>query len=160
MPHLPLRKKSDFPEEYRYLLDEEVLGELNLFQVIGHSPEILQSFIKMASTLWEHSKIEEAAREMLTLVVARDLDSTYVWHQHVGIAMDLGVPTDEIRAIGDTEYEAVRAVDELLVEFALAFVRDEVTGEEVAKLQNHHSPGAVVGVAMLANHYVSVANFV
>jgi len=160
MAHLPLREKSDFPEEYQYLLDEEVLGELNLFQVIGHSPEILQSFMKLASTLWEHSEIEEVAREMLTLIVARDLDSRYVWHHHIGIAMDLGAPTDEIRTIGNTEYEVISAVDERLVEFVLAFVRDEVTGEEVARLQNHHSPGAVVSVAMLADHYVSVAKFV
>lgn len=160
MAHLPLRQKSDFPKEYQYLLDEEALGELNLFQVVGHSPEILKSLMKMASTLWEYSAIDEDAREALTLVVAHEVKSEYEWHQHVRIAMDCGVTTDDILAISNMEYDDVESVNSDLIDFTLAFVRDEVTGEAIESLENHYSHETIVGVAMLVNHYVSIAKFI
>ena len=40
---VPLLRQSDLPEDYRYLFDEDALGELNLFGAMGHVPRTMQA---------------------------------------------------------------------------------------------------------------------
>jgi YYY domain-containing protein len=61
------------PEEYQYLLDEDVLGERNIFRAMGNNPPILKSYMLYGSTLWKECGLSPRDRELVILGVARAL---------------------------------------------------------------------------------------
>lgn len=156
MARIPLRSKSDLPDEYQYLLSDDVLGERNIFRAMGHNPPVFQSYIRYGSTLWRGSGLKRRTVELVILAVARACRSRYEWHQHVELGLEAGLTPDEIKALGSEAHEHLAERDRALVEYVRAVATDEVTSpifEAVSDLDDR----TVVGVTLLAGHYLMTA---
>ena len=107
-------------------------------------------------TLWRDTGLDPQQRELVILAVAREIDSTYEWHQHVAIARDVGVSDGDTLAIADGDLDRFDRGDWTLIDYALAVVRGEVDDDCHDALAASHGPTTVVGVAALAGGYLLV----
>lgn len=158
MARVPLRTQSDLPEEYRYLLSEDALGERNVVCAIANAPAVLQSYMRYGSTLWEAGELTVRQRELVILGVARTLDSRYEWQQHVELGRDAGVNDAELRAIGRGDFDKFGDADRTLLRYARAFAERGVTDAVHGALTEQFDTETTTAVAMLASHYVATAH--
>lgn len=157
MSHVPLVDASDLPESYRYLLDDDVMGELNIFRAMGNNPPVLQGYMRFGSVLWEETGLPATERELVVLVVAKETRSRYEWHQHVGIARDVGVDPARIDAIGRADWASFEGRLNALLSYTRAIVEDRATDDDVAALCEHVDADALVGITLLVGYYVATA---
>ena len=157
MARVPLPHQEDLPEEFQYLLDEDVLGERNIFRAMGNNPPILKSYMLYGSTLWNECGLSAHDRELVILGIARALDSEYEWQQHYDIGQDEGVTLEEMRAIGAGELEFFDEDVRAALEYAAAFAHGDMSDDLHEALAGHYDDRTVAGIGMLASHYVATA---
>ncbi len=154
MARVPYLEAEDMPEEYRYLLTKNDVGEANIFRTLAHNPPVMQSYMRYGSTLWEDSGLEKRRVEVVILAVATDMRVDYEWHQHVRIARDAGLSGEEIVAIRDRNLDALPDEEAALVEYATAIINRDVDDALFEAVSEYHDDETMVGVALLAGHYV------
>lgn len=157
MARISLPRQSDLPEEYRYLLSEDALGELELLQAIGSNPPVLQTYMRHGTALWEHAGLSSREVELTVLAIARELDNEYEWHQHVALARDVGVEHAEIRAISGGRFDEFDPGDRALLEYAQLAARRSADDEAHDAISDHFDEETIAGIASLAGHYVGTA---
>jgi alkylhydroperoxidase family enzyme len=106
MSATPRIEFDDLPESLREQLRPRVerLGYLGeFFQVAAHQPDALGHFVAFTEALRE--ALPARFVEIIALTVARDTANDYERTQHERLAMKLGVPENEVRAlsIGDRD---------------------------------------------------------
>jgi alkylhydroperoxidase family enzyme len=156
---VPLLDRTDLPEEYRYLLDDDVLGELNLFRAMGHAPRAMRAYMRFGSALWNAGDLTERERELVILGVARSERSRYEWHQHVGLGREAGVTTDELRALARGDGTPLTEREQAVVRYAEAVAAGSVTGPLFAAAAEVTDTETIVGLTLLAGHYLLTARF-
>lgn len=159
MARVPLLDRTDLPDDYRYLLDEDVMGELNLFRAMGNNPEVFQSYVRYGSTLWTEAGVDAADLERCILAVARALDAEYEWHQHVPLARENGVSDAEIRAIAEEDLDHFDDRRRALLRYVQAVAEGDVDAATHESLAAHVDDETVAGVTLLATHYLATARF-
>lgn len=159
MARVPLRRQDDLPDEYQYLLGEDAMGEINLLCAMANNPQVLQSYMRYGSTLWAESGLNGVDVERVILAVARALDARYEWHQHVPIARDEGVPDEDIDAIGRGAIEELEDRHEAIVAYARAVATGDVDNAVFEAVTAYLDDHTVVGVTLLATHYLATARF-
>lgn len=128
MARVPYVAKEDLPEDQRHIYDE-IAGSRGKV-VIGHgfrallnSPEAAARVGALGAYLRFQSDIQAKIRELVILIVARELDCAYEWTHHQPLALKAGLPEVAIAAIreGKTldgllldEAEIARYVQQLL----------------------------------------------
>ncbi|MFB6170699.1 MAG: carboxymuconolactone decarboxylase family protein [Haloarculaceae archaeon] len=157
MARVPYLDAEDMPEEYRYLLTKNTVGEANIFRALANNPPVMQSYMRYGSTLWDDTGLEKRGVEVVILAVATDMRADYEWHQHVRIARDAGLTDEEIVAIRDRDLDELAADEAALVEYATAIINREVDDALFEAVSEHHDDRTMVGVALLAGHYVMTA---
>ncbi len=157
MTRVPLPARDDLPDEYQYLLAEDVLGARNIFRAFGNNPPVLQSYMRYGTTVWEDSGLSARERELVILAIARTLHSRYEWHQHVEIAQECEVSLAEISAIGRQDYTDFADHERALLAYATAFAARNVDEADHTQLAAHYEPATITGTALLASHYVATA---
>lgn len=159
MARITLQRQTDLAEEYRYLLSEDALGELNLLCAMANNPGVLQSYMRYGTTLWKESGVDPDDIERCILAVARALDAEYEWHQHVPIARDCGVTETEIRAIAQGSSEPFDDSRSALLAYVRAVALGDASEDTYIDVADHYDELTVVGVTLLATHYLSTARF-
>ncbi|QFU84683.1 carboxymuconolactone decarboxylase family protein [Natronorubrum aibiense] len=159
MARVPLQRQADLPDDYQHLLSEDAMGELHLLCAMANNPDILQSYMRYGTTLWTEGGLEPADLERCILTVARALDAPYEWHQHVPIARDAGVSDDELRAIAEGDFEPFDDRQQALLRYVDAVVRGDVDDDRFERLSQYLPPETIVGVTLLATHYLATARF-
>lgn len=154
MARAPMVHREDLPEEYQYLLSEDVLGERNIFRTLGNNPAILRSYMLYGNTLWEDCGLDARDRELVILAVARALGSRYEWQQHYDIGLDAGVSLEEMRRIGRDELSAFDDRMRSTLEYAVGYAAGTVDDDDVTALGEYYDAETIVGIGMLASHYV------
>lgn len=155
MSRVPLITQSDLPEDYQYLMDEDALGERNIFRAMGNNPDILKSYMLYGSTVWNECGLSAHDRELMILAIGRKLESEYEWEQHIDIGYDADVTLEEIRAIGANNLSYFDEDIQTALEYTQAFAVNEVTDQLTDQLAKHYDDHTVVGIGMLASHYVA-----
>lgn len=98
---------------------------LNLYRAVGHSPSTISSFIKLGNVLLNHSELPSRLRELAILRIANLAGSKYEWKQHVPIATEVGISSqqmDEIHhwkdsdAFTDEERAVLQYTDEVSID--------------------------------------------
>ncbi|MFB6311147.1 MAG: carboxymuconolactone decarboxylase family protein [Salinirussus sp.] len=153
MARVPLLDAEDIPEEYRYLFTENDVGEADIFRGMANNPKLLQWYLRYSSRLWE--TLPEREREVLILAAARALEHEYEWHQHVSLGREAGLTDDEIRAISRHELDSLADHEAALVEYGRAVALGDIRDADHDRLRQHYDDETVVGVAMLASHYLA-----
>lgn len=169
MARVPYLTEAELPEEHRYLFspsnpftddngESEAPwdGPQHTHRSIANNPEILEAYRRFGSSLWTETGLTETQRERSILAIARALESAYEWHQHVTIALDRGVPREEIEAISDGNTEALSPADRALVEYLQAYVDRSVTDADHERLAEHFDDATIVGIGMLAAYYIGI----
>ena len=156
---VPLLDRDDLSEEYRYLLDEDVLGELNLFRAMGHAPRLMQAYMRFGTALWNAGDLSTRERELAILAVARSCRSRYEWHQHVRIGREADISTEELRAIARNDETPFPEREQAIVRYAGAVAVGTVTEPLFAAAATVTDTETVVGLTVLAGHYLLTARF-
>ena len=104
-------------------------GPPNIFTTLGRHPRLFRAWLRYSAHLMPLGQLPRRDTELVILRVAWQCRSAYEWHQHVPIALRVGLTPDEVAgATGDpaaghfTERQrALLAVsDELLAERSLS----------------------------------------
>lgn len=156
---VPLLEKSDLPEEYRYLFDEDVLGELNLFGAMGHVPRAMQAYMRFGTALWNAGDLSTRERELAILAVARSCRARYEWHQHVRIGREAGISVEELRHIARDDDTPFPEREQAIMRYAGAVAAGAVTGPLFEAAETVTDTETVVGLTLLAGHYLLTARF-
>ena len=162
MARVPYTDPEDLPEEYRELVVSSLQPgkTVNVYRAIGNNPDVLDGFRTFLGSLWSHSGLSDRERELVILATARRVDSSYEWHQHVGIAESAGVSTDEIRAISAGDYSGFDAAETALLEYANAVVDGAVTDDHTDTLAEHYDTDAVSGATSTAAGYLALGRVI
>lgn len=160
MTRITLRTQHELPEEYQYLLSEDAMGEINLLCAMANNPDILQSYMRYGSTLWDESGLEPAEVELLILAIASHLRARYEWQQHVPIALELDITPTTIRTIADEEYESLSDRRRSIIQYAIAVTAGTVTDNQCGQIAAYVDDRTIVGITQLATHYLATARFI
>lgn len=146
--------EETLPEEYRNLIDHP---ERNIYLTLGHNMDLLEAGNDSISILW-NDILEERERELTILTVARELKSTYEWHQHTRIGLGIGLTPHEIRSISSFNLGEFSDREQSLIQYARAMARMEVTDEDHERLAEYVDEETQVGIVSLVGRYISTAH--
>ena len=149
---------DDIPAEYHYLFTDDYLGDRFIFRVWAHNPEVLEATLEYLNTLYD--QLTPRTKELVILTVARARGARYEWHQHVDIARDKGVTTDEMRAIGGWDFSVFDDEEFVLLQYAEAVATGNVTDQIHDALAAAYSPGEIVAIGLIVDFYVGLCNYV
>ena len=158
MTRLDRLELSDIPEAYHYLFTDEYLGDRHIFRVWAHNPEVLEATLEYLNTLYD--QLTPRRKELVILTVARAREARYEWHQHVDIARENGVETEEMRAIGGHDFSGFDDEEFVLLQYAEAVATGRVTDQIHVALETAYSPGEIVAIGLIVDFYVGLCNYV
>ena len=131
----------------------------NIFTTLGQHPRLFRSWLRYSAHLMPFGKLSRRDTELVILRVAWQCRSAYEWHQHVPIALRVGLTPDEVAAVADrpaaeglTERQRalLAACDELLAARALS----DTTWRAVrANLRDREA----IELCLLVGHYQGLA---
>jgi alkylhydroperoxidase family enzyme len=103
-------------------------GPPNIFTTLGQHPRLFRAWLRYSGALMPFGKLPRRDTELVILRVAWQCRSAYEWHQHVPLALRVGLTPDEVAAVakfpsgGFTERQRtlLAVSDELLTRRALS----------------------------------------
>lgn len=162
MARVPYREAAELPEPVRELVVSALQGRpVHVYQAIANNPAVLEGLRSFLATLWADTGLTDRQRELVILASARAAGSTYEWHQHVRIARDEHLSTEELAAVGAGEFDAFDPSEQVLLEYATAVaegtVDDAVHEAARATLGDE---ATLVGTAATAAGYLGLARLI
>lgn len=154
---VPLVTQEQLPEDYRYLFDEDVLGELNLFRSMGHVPRAMQAYMRYGTALWYAGELSTRERELAILSVSRTVRAPYEWHQHVELGREAGISIEEIDALARGDDSAFPEREQAIMRYAGAVAAGTVIDPLFEAAVEVTDIETVVALTMLAGHYLMTA---
>jgi 4-carboxymuconolactone decarboxylase len=125
-PRIAPQPPEEWPEELRPMLTADLqdqrLGDLNIFTTLARHPELFRSWMRFAGHILVNGKLTFEDRELLILRTGYNCDSPYEWGQHVRIALAGGMDREVVDRVAlgpdvpgwnDHERTLLRAADEL-----------------------------------------------
>ncbi|NQT71322.1 MAG: carboxymuconolactone decarboxylase family protein [Chloroflexi bacterium] len=132
---------------------------LNLYRAVGHSPSTISSFIKLGNVLLNHAELPSQIRELAILRIANLAGSEYEWNQHVPIATEVGINSQQIDEIhqwkssgsfSDEERAVLQYTDEVTIGVA-------VEDDTFAALQQYLSERSIVELTISIAYWGMIA---
>jgi alkylhydroperoxidase family enzyme len=130
----------------------------NLHRTQGNNPDILRASRQFSSRIQDKGNLGRRLNELIILETVRMRGYAYVWHQHVPIALRVGVTRDEILALQDYRSCPTLSAGEKI---ALALA-DAVAGigpipaTLTTSAGAYFDPGQIVAITMLAGFYMMI----
>ena len=95
------------------------LGVLNVFKVMAHSPELMESWWRMMVVALARLRLDARLRELAILRLFQVTRCAYGFAHHVRIARDVGLSDQEIADLGRyAECERFSDLDKLVLRYA------------------------------------------
>ncbi len=173
MPRIPYVDPEELPERYETIerigadlpegVDSAFWNDQPTVRTFSNNPELGAAHVRMNTELWTETGLSREELEAVILAVARAVGSTYEWHDHAIAALERTELSEEtIRSIADGDPEGVDGPEWLLVEYAFEYVENggDVDGGIDDRIAERYDDGTVVGLAMLAGYYVSLAHVI
>lgn len=116
---VPLPSDDELPPEIQQTLAEK--PPLNVYRMLANIPKSFQPYMDLAASIFD-GNLDSITRETVFLRVARDVNSSYEWHQQVFLGKTAGLTDKQIAAIkkenpvkslGDEGNFICKVVDEL-----------------------------------------------
>ena len=132
----------------------------NIFTTLGQHPRLFRSWLRYSAHLMPFGKLSRRDTELVILRVAWQCRSTYEWHQHVPLALRVGLTPDEVAAVADrpaasglTERQRalLAACDELLAARAL-------TDTTWSAVRANSCDREAIELCLLIGHYQGLAS--
>ncbi|MGZ4331768.1 MAG: carboxymuconolactone decarboxylase family protein [Solirubrobacteraceae bacterium] len=135
-------------------------GPANIFTTLGQHPRLFRAWLRYSAHLMPFGQLPRRDAELVILRVAWRCRSAYEWHQHVPIALRVGLSPDEIAGVaasppaaGFTQRQRtlLAVSDELLAERALS---DATWSAAQTTLRD----GEAIELCLLIGHYQGLAS--
>jgi alkylhydroperoxidase family enzyme len=97
-------------------------GPPHIFTTLGRHPRLFRSWLRYSAHLMPFGQLPRRDTELVILRVAWRCRSAYEWHQHVPIALRVGLSPDEVAGVAD----GARAINFTQRQQALLAVSDEL----------------------------------
>lgn len=157
MSRIPLLTEDDLPEKCDLSLTHPILGEMNLLRARANNSSLLRAAKEYVSAIKNHAGLSLRELELAILSVARTLESTYEWHQHLDLAPTRDVTKSEVRAISRGDLSGFAADERALIEYAAAVSQRDVDDKTYDALAAQYDDRTILGATILAAHYVETA---
>jgi alkylhydroperoxidase family enzyme len=82
-------------------------GPPNIFTTLGQHPRLFRAWLRYSARLMPFGKLPRHETELVILRVAWRCRSAYEWHQHVPIALRMGLTPEQIALVADGTPAAV-----------------------------------------------------
>lgn len=135
-------------------------GPANIFTTLGRHPRLFRAWLRYSAHLMPFGRLPRRDTELVILRVAWRCRSAYEWHQHVPIALRVGLSPDEVAGLADGPPAAgftqrqrtlLAVSDELLDGRALA---DATWNAVQATLRDREA----IELCLLIGHYQGLAS--
>jgi len=102
------------------------------FEVLLHSPELLDKTQALGEFLRYRCSIPEPLRELAILVTARFWNQTYEWGMHAPLALKAGVAKEVVNAIGNaTAMPKMASEETIIVRFCTSVHKERSVPDEL-----------------------------
>lgn len=169
MPRIPYVPREDLPVEYDIItrkaqklpadIDSEFWNNQPTVRTFSNNTELGAAHVTMNTELWTETGLSQAAVECVILSIAKAMESSYAWHDHVIAGLErAGLSRETILAISQNEIASVDEPHRSLIEYAFEFVEADgaISEKTHEQIEAHYDAGAVAGLAILAGYYVSL----
>jgi alkylhydroperoxidase family enzyme len=103
-------------------------GPANIFTTLGQHPRLFRAWLRYSAALMPFGKLPRPDTELVILRVAWQCRCAYEWHQHVPLALRVGLTPHEVAAVAqspangftDRQGTLLAVSDELLTDRALS----------------------------------------
>jgi alkylhydroperoxidase family enzyme len=135
-------------------------GPPNIFTTLGQHPRLFRAWLRYSAHLMPFGKLPRNDTELVILRVAWQCRSAYEWHQHVPIALRVGLTPEEVAGTAHSppvdgftrrQQTLLEVTDELLAERALS---DTTWTAVQATLRDRE----VIELCLLIGHYQGLAS--
>ena len=135
-------------------------GPPNIFTTLGRHPRLFRAWLRYSAHLMPFGQLPRRDTELVVLRVAWQCRSAYEWHQHVSIALRVGLTPDEVAGVADAcpasrfteRQQALLAVsDELIAQRGLS---DATWSAVQACLSDREA----IELCLLVGHYQGLAS--
>ena len=135
-------------------------GPANIFTTLGQHPRLFRAWLRYSAHLMPFGGLPRQDTELVILRVAWQCCSAYEWHQHVPIALRVGLTPDEVAGVADSppgdgftqrQRTLLAVCDELLARRALS----EATWSAVQATLSDREP---IELLLLIGHYQGLAS--
>jgi len=159
MARVKYRDPDDLSESYRDLVVSSLQPgkTVNVYRAIANNPPVLAGFRAFLGALWSDSGLSDRERELVILAVAREMDSAYEFHQHENVASIVGMPPEDVAAVGTRELSGFPDREATLVRYARAVVDGGVDDALFDVVAAEYDDEAVAGATSLAAGYAALA---
>jgi alkylhydroperoxidase family enzyme len=122
------------------------LGVLNVFKVMAHSPELMESWWRMMAVLFARLELDPRLRELAILRLFQITRSPYGFAHHVRIGREVGITDEQIAALdAHATSDLFSPLDKLVLRYTDAVTRlDDASPQIAAELRAQLSERAVV----------------
>jgi len=129
------------------------------FEVLLHSPELLDKTQALGEFLRYRCSIPQPLRELAILVTARFWNQTYEWGMHAPLAVKAGVSQEVVDAIGNATTMPKMAFDEMVIVRFCTSVHEErsVPDELYEQAQALFGDAGVAELIGLCGYYALLA---
>ncbi|MCS7482541.1 carboxymuconolactone decarboxylase family protein [Umezawaea endophytica] len=133
------------------------LPDLNVYALLAHAESAFVPMLRLSSALVSDLALDPLLRELSILQVGH-LAASYVWDQHVVIALACGVTEAQIAAVDRGDLASFTPEQRAVLEYTADMVGGgEVSDERFAALAEHLGPREVVELSMVVGNYLGLA---
>ncbi len=165
MARVPYLAREDLPESKRAIYDQmsSQRGRVTRpMQALLNSPDLAGKVADVGFHVRFHSLLPADAREMVTLTIARELNSQYIWSRHAPLARDAGVREEVVDTIRDSlSLRSLLPKEAVFIQFAQELLRERKVSDTTYSAVEHllGRQGTVELVVTVA-YYSMVASMV
>ncbi|HWN33738.1 MAG TPA: carboxymuconolactone decarboxylase family protein [Pseudonocardia sp.] len=154
MARVPYLTASDAPPSVVGPLTK--LPPLHVFGLMAQAETAFRPWLRFGGALLNDLALDPRLRELAILRVGQ-LAARYEWEQHVPIALEAGVPQEQIDALDRNELDGFGELSRVALEFVTGVVRGEVDDATYAAVAGLLPDREVVELALVAAHYLMLA---
>jgi alkylhydroperoxidase family enzyme len=139
-------------------LRERGVEPAKLYRALAHCPALLDAWLAFAGAVRGECTLPRGLRELVILRSAQLTGGRYIWSDHVPMALNAGVPLEQLQALEHWQSASLFAPDERAAlafadELALSAAPGEAT---LVTLAAHFSAAERVELALTAGFYAMV----
>jgi len=158
MPRIPYADPESVSPETKQALEN--LPPLNIFRMLAQADSAFVPFLRFGGAVLSKLELDPKLRELVILLVAKEMNAEYEWVQHAAIAAELGVPAEQIEAVEriELESEALTPEASALLVFADQVIDATRANDQVfARLQEFFPPRQIVETLLVIGEYQMLA---
>lgn len=156
-PRLAPLTAAERTDEQREII-ERIGSEFHIFTTFARNADLTRAYVRFAGRLLYQSELPVRVRERLILRTSYRCRCVYEWGHHVAVAREVGMPEDEILALGVERPAGLDPLTELLIAAADQLCTGvDMDDDTWAGLRGYFNQAQMIELCMLVGNYVMTA---